>query len=162
MKILHTFNEENASQEEVGTYKVRQATRTIVFDAEGNIALLHMTNKGYYELPGGGVEPGETLEEGCIRECREEIGCVVEILSEVGSTLEYRKRLERVNHSSCFTAKVIGEKGTPDLQDDEIEVGTETLWVSKEKAIELIESSVWNNLYDKYVIERSVVFLKAI
>jgi hypothetical protein len=48
------------------------------------------------------------------------------------------------------------------LQDDEIEVGTETLWVSKEKAIELIESSVWNNLYDKYVIERSVVFLKAI
>ena len=33
----------------------------------------------HFELPSGGLEEGESLQEGIRRECREEIGCEVEV-----------------------------------------------------------------------------------
>ncbi len=33
----------------------------------------------HYDLPGGGLDPGESLRDGVRRECREEIGCDVAV-----------------------------------------------------------------------------------
>ncbi len=164
MTILKTFNEEQVTEEEAAAYKIRKAVRAIVFDEEGNIGILYINKHDYYELPGGGVEEGETSEQACIRECQEEIGCNVEIVSEVGITLEYRKQKERINESFCYVANVVGVKGIANLQANEIENGMEVVWVSLEKAFELIQGSLEKlndtlSLYDRYVIERSVVFL---
>ncbi len=38
----------------------------------------HTAGRGtHYDLPGGGLDPGESLHDGVRRECREEIGCDV-------------------------------------------------------------------------------------
>jgi hypothetical protein len=50
MKQLAIINPEHVSEEEVKTYATREAARAIVIDAEGKIALLHVSNKGYYKL----------------------------------------------------------------------------------------------------------------
>lgn len=45
-----------------------------------NVALVefHTAALGvHYDLPGGGLDPGESLHDGVRRECREEIGCDV-------------------------------------------------------------------------------------
>ncbi|MCM1322348.1 MAG: NUDIX domain-containing protein [Bacteroides sp.] len=41
--------------------------------------------KGKLALPGGFVDQGETLEQGCIRECTEEIGLIPEHISYICS-----------------------------------------------------------------------------
>ncbi|MES2225073.1 MAG: NUDIX domain-containing protein [Patescibacteria group bacterium] len=162
MALLHEFNEENVSEAEAATYKVRKAVRAIVFDADNNVGIINLTTYKYYDLPGGGIEEGETPEEACIRECKEEIGCTVEIVTELGSTREYRQQLGRINESICFIAKVAGEKGLPALTETEIANGTETVWVPLEEAIRLVKASTYEKLYDKYVVQRSQVFLAAL
>lgn len=44
--------------------------------------------KNYWCLPGGIAELGESLEEACIREIREETGVEIEVLEEVGRVRE--------------------------------------------------------------------------
>jgi len=51
---------------------------------EGGILLLHRTKTGWYELPGGKIDEGETPEETACRELQEELACEVEILRHLG------------------------------------------------------------------------------
>jgi 8-oxo-dGTP diphosphatase len=58
------------------TYKF--GVHAVITNSEGHVLLLKRTygNKGW-GLPGGGVDPGETIHQAILRECREEIGIKV-------------------------------------------------------------------------------------
>lgn len=61
-----------------------------IFDADNKVLLLKQSyGDKRWGLPGGGVEPGETVHEAIKRECREELGTEVEIESFTG--LYYHK-----------------------------------------------------------------------
>ena len=64
----------------------RLVVTTIVFIAQGDAILLVKQNygKGYWSLPGGVVELGESLEEAAIREVKEETGLNIRIQKVVG------------------------------------------------------------------------------
>lgn len=66
------------------------------------------TNKPYgeyYVFPGGGLEEGETLEEGVAREILEEFGIVVEVLEKIA----YREVNEE-NDEYLFKCKYVSGK----------------------------------------------------
>jgi 8-oxo-dGTP diphosphatase len=69
---------------------------------------------GLWNLPAGHVDKGETIEEGAIREVKEETGYDVELVSKIGI---YHETVESpVRHG--FIAKIIG--GKLKVQPDEI------------------------------------------
>jgi len=73
----------------------RTAARLVVLDAAGRVLLLHvqdLSNPQFgtvWELPGGGIEPGETYSQAALRELREETGIEVapERIEEIEETL---------------------------------------------------------------------------
>ena len=58
----------------------RFSVHAVIPDADGRILLIKQSyGDGRWGLPGGSVEPGETVQEAIRRECREELGVEVEI-----------------------------------------------------------------------------------
>jgi 8-oxo-dGTP diphosphatase len=163
MKLLKLINLENTSEQEAGTFFVREAARAIVFDSSNLVGLLYSTKFNYYKLPGGGVELGEDHETALKRECKEEIGCDIEILGELGMIIEYRRKYSLKQTSFCFTAKVIGEKGVPELTSDEIKEGFETVWLPLEEAIKKVMNNINPGVYEvPYMVTRDITFLQAV
>lgn len=59
---------------------VRLCVSCVVFDLDDRLLLVRRgtePDRGRWALPGGGVEPGETLREAVVRETREETGIAV-------------------------------------------------------------------------------------
>lgn len=52
--------------------------RVLVLDREERIALVRHTYVAGWHMPGGGVDPGESLHEAALREVREETGLKLE------------------------------------------------------------------------------------
>lgn len=161
MSLLKLFNEEKFSEKELQEFTIRIATRAIIQDSDGNIAILYSHKFNYHEIPGGAVDEGETIEEGFVRECLEETGCSVKIIKKIGVTQEVRGNKKRINESHCFLAQVIGEKGQTQFEEDEIEENFELLWFPPKKAYELIKAIPYSdNLYTRYVKDRALLFIE--
>jgi len=68
----------------------RFSVHAVITNSEGNVLLLKQTyGDKRWGLPGGGVEPGETIHEAIKRECYEEIG--LDILVSAFTGLYYHK-----------------------------------------------------------------------
>lgn len=80
-----------------------------------------------WEFPGGKLEPGETLEECIVRECREELGVEIRVYGEFGKTSYPHADRELV--FTFFNAEILAGTLTPMVHE-------QIRWVS---AVELKE-----------------------
>ena len=161
MKDLGILNPENVSEEEARTYPVREAARAIVLDNENKIALLHVSKRNYYKLPGGGIEVGEDRVTALRRECQEEIGCDVEVIGEIGMITEYRKMFTLTQVSYCYLARVRGAKGAPHLEEGEIEDGFKEVWLPYEEVERAMAGSAATKPQETlYIVPRDTLLIK--
>ncbi len=100
----------------------------------------HLDGSIYYDLPGGGQHPYETLEAALIREVREETGYTVRVLRFAGMAEEiytspvmrekYPEYTHRILH--LFTAEITdAEASHPSEKDLQME---ESVWMPMEEA----------------------------
>ena len=104
-------------------YTGKTATAIIPFP-EGKILLIKRNTKpfvGYWALPGGRMDPGETIEQTVVRECKEETGLDVAIVRKVGEYVERGTKddIEYEYYPTCFVVKVVG--GEVKRQESEIQ-----------------------------------------
>jgi 8-oxo-dGTP pyrophosphatase MutT (NUDIX family) len=159
MKKLFELSDEDIGLKTISDAKCVPRTSARAIVKKGNlIALLHVRRDKYYKLPGGGVESDETIEESLRREILEEIGCTIKITKEVGEIIEYRSLGKMAHTSHCFIAEVIKE-GKPEFTDFEIKHGFEVVWVTMDKAIELVKNSDPTDYNGKFIVKRELIFL---
>lgn len=95
----------------------RVSARAIIIDENQVLTMFRRKRrddgsfKEYYVIPGGGVEPNETLEETCLREIKEEYNVDIKILGYLGSD----ERETTIGH--FFHAEIIN--GEPLLSGEE-------------------------------------------
>jgi 8-oxo-dGTP diphosphatase len=101
----------------------RTATAIIPFPLEKILLIKRATVpfKGYWALPGGRLDPGETVEQTVVREVKEETGLEVAVICKLG---EYHEQgvqggVEYDYYPACFLVKIVN--GEIKKQESEIE-----------------------------------------
>ena len=111
------------------------ATDCVARDREGRILLIRRKYepfKGAFALPGGFIEIGETVEEGCRREVLEETGIAVGALHLVGVYSDPKRDPRRHSVSVAYTTLLAG---APQPRAGSDAQGAE--WVKDWRAVDL-------------------------
>lgn len=107
---------------------IRLGVTAAILDPSGERLLLtRRADNGEWCMPGGGVDPGESLVEACVREVREEIGVEARVTALLGTyswpdiVVVYPdgNRVQIV--ATVFRVEIVA--GEPGLSDEVTEVG---------------------------------------
>jgi len=140
-------------------YKVRKASRAVLFNSLSQIALPFVSKNMYHKLPGGGIEKDESIIEALNREIMEEVGAKIDIISEIGAIIEYRDKFNQLQISYCYLAKVNEIVDSPSFTKDELFAGFELKWMDFEDAIATIENDKPNDYMGRFIQKRDLAFL---
>lgn len=89
--------------------RFRVGVFALIFDDEGRVLLVHRNDIDWWNLPGGGMELGETVDEAVQREVREETGLEVVVERLVGVYSKPQKQEVVLT----FRCRVVGGTLTP-------------------------------------------------
>ncbi len=138
----------------------RKSVRVIVFNDKEKIAIMHVSKRNFYILPGGEIEKSDlSPKDAVIRECAEELGFKVIILKEIGKIIEIRSQSGLRNESFCFIAKTLGNQFEQKMTEKEIEHECKIEWVSLEDAELKIRSSDESDEQKKFIKAREITLL---
>jgi 8-oxo-dGTP pyrophosphatase MutT (NUDIX family) len=143
----------------------REAVRAIVTDGRGYYYFVGLNwNDGSGKPPliesaGGGVEPGEALEDAMRRELREELGAEVEILCKIGIVSDFFNviRCHNINHFYLCLVKRFGERQLTEVEKETLHL--KTLRLTYEEAVREYERCAADKL-GRLLLNRELPVLK--
>ena len=140
--------------------KLRPGASALIFDKPtGKILLTRREDNGRWCLPGGGMDPGESAAEACIREVFEETGLEVQVTKLVGIytspdiLIEYPDGNKIQPVAFSFEVEVTG--GILGLSDETTEVGYFT--IEEMENMDMMEPHV-QRIYDALEDRAEAIF----
>lgn len=167
MRHLKTAVHPDLDNLETKTIIQRRAARAIVLQGD-EILLLYTERYHDYSLPGGGIDDGEDVIAGLVRELEEETGAQnIRNIKPFGLFEEFRPWFKpNANvmhmHSYCYTCHVDRKLGAPNFEDYEIKNGMQARWVNIHEAIEHNEYTIAQSDKKGLSIERETFLLHLI
>ena len=155
MQILLTLDKKD--YEEGMPVFEKYSTRGVII-RDGKIATQH-GSAGDYKILGGGVEPGEKLEDALIREVGEESGLIVipESIRPIGEIVERRRDLFEKNNAK-------EEMTQTHMTESEIEKGFHLEWATAQEIIDgnepFCETQPWSfrdREFVKMLVEKKIL-----
>ncbi len=118
--------------------------KTILVNVDGSILLLRRSDTDdrrplQWDFPGGLLDPGESLEEGAIREVREESGISIENVKMIFAKTE---PMTWSKDSKEYRANAVRMYYAAHTEITDISLSfehSESIWVALDKALELLE-----------------------
>lgn len=141
-------------------YGLGRAVRAVVKDASGRMALLHVAGRHYHKLPGGDLEPGESIEEALHRELLEGTGVAVRLVAPIGAILEIRTHHEWMQMTYGFLAEVEEVRGEPIFSRSEQEDGVCLKWMPVRDALASLERDRPTDYAGKFAQKRDHLLLR--
>ena len=123
-----------------------RAAAFVVLERGGELALVRVTFKSggsRLDLPGGGVDPGETAAQAAVRECGEEAGLRVSVDEPLTRADHFFVNEDQVRHDTrglFFAARFVAEAPELKIEDDHALV-----WMTPHEALVKLdrESHAW-------------------
>lgn len=137
-----------------------------IIEQDEKVLILCVNDAGYYHLPGGHVEIGETSENALLREIKEEVGFEVTIKKAVVINEQFYNKKDSANHSLIFyylaspKNKIITESSIRMEQGRTKMIKNELRWVTRDELKDidmrpdLIKDMIVKNEFDtlKHII----------
>ncbi|WP_434999834.1 NUDIX hydrolase [Vibrio scophthalmi] len=145
----------------------RKAARAIVIDGE-DILLLYTERYHDYTIPGGGLDEGEDMIAGMVRELEEETGAQnIHNIKPYGIYEEFRpwyKDNADVMHmiSYYYTCKIDRQLGETAYEDYEVKNGMKPVWMNIHAAIAHNEKTMAESPQKGMSIERETFLLQLV
>ena len=113
--------------------KTREGSRGVVV-RDGMILLSHELESGWWLVPGGGLENGETPEQCCVREIEEETGVIVRPVKHFLTLYEYYEEYRYIDY--YFVCEAVG-RGEMRLTEAERKRGVTPEWLPLQEALSI-------------------------
>lgn len=136
---------------------LRRLVRGVIYNDRQEIALLHMTDGDYYELPGCELEGAVSMAEALQRRAFSALGVSIKVIGEIGLVMEYRDEHELLQFAYGYVAELASEM--PVLEESE---RLPLRWLMLQDAIALLGSHRADSYTGKFNQQRDLCYLKLI
>jgi ADP-ribose pyrophosphatase YjhB (NUDIX family) len=136
------------------------SANVVVTNEHDEVLMIRRTDNGNWALPGGGMDPGETLTDTAVREVEEETGIRCEVTGLVGvytnpnHVILYTSNGEaRQEFSLVYTARAVSGQPTPSDETSEVR------WVSEGDLTALPMHESMRQRISRYLEHQTVPYL---
>ncbi|MDD3647673.1 MAG: NUDIX hydrolase [Candidatus Dojkabacteria bacterium] len=138
---------------------VRRSVRAIAFREDGKFPLVFLRENNYHIIPGGRIDPGETIKGALQREFCEEVGFDLKISSGIGFIITHEYYVETLHINYCFIGEIRGEENSRIYTSEEASQNPIVEWVTLNDALKTLRKDNPVNALGKFNRIRDLAFL---